>query len=142
MRSGRGLGPMERKIMEYIWCRDSATVAQVHRYLAEQREVAYTTIMTIMFRLVGKGFLNREKYGRAYLYQCTKSKGVVVSHLVHNAFESLVNKYGIEAIKAFAEEIDRLPATKRAKLLKEILKDNSKGDGLKSMIVMARDKLA
>jgi hypothetical protein len=69
------LGDLEADVMEAIWARGEATVHDVHERLAgADRELAYTTVMTVMSRLAEKGLLERRKDGAAYLYMPAASK--------------------------------------------------------------------
>src|SRR5690349_7256712 len=50
------LGDLEADVMEAIWALGQATVHDVHQRLADaNRELAYTTVMTVMSRLAEKG---------------------------------------------------------------------------------------
>ncbi len=63
------LGPLERDIMEYAWDREEAvTVREVMEAVGTRRDLAYTTVMTVMSRLWKKGLLTRGRIGRAYVY--------------------------------------------------------------------------
>jgi predicted transcriptional regulator len=62
------LGPLETEIMQILWKEGASTVKKVHRKLAQQRDIAYTTVMTTMSRLADKGMLQRERDGLAYVY--------------------------------------------------------------------------
>ena len=42
------LTPQELAIMKVVWQRDQATVRDVYETLRERRQVAYTTVMTMM----------------------------------------------------------------------------------------------
>jgi predicted transcriptional regulator len=60
------LGPLERKILEEVWSRESLTVREL---LAGGRiRLAYTTVMTTLDRLFKKGLLDRTEEGRAFRY--------------------------------------------------------------------------
>jgi predicted transcriptional regulator len=68
------LGPLERRVMEYLWARrDAASVRDVRA--AVDAELAYTTLMTTLDRLHKKGFLERRRDGRAFLYAARQSRG-------------------------------------------------------------------
>jgi predicted transcriptional regulator len=54
----------------------------VHRVLGERREIAYTTVMTMMNILEDKGYLNRSKEGRAFVYEPVRPKGEVIATMV------------------------------------------------------------
>src|SRR3954463_14636009 len=46
------LGELERAVMDHLWStREPQTVRQVHEALAARRDLAYTTIMTVLQRL-------------------------------------------------------------------------------------------
>lgn len=65
---GFDLGPLESEILRLVWESGEASVDEVHRTLAGRREIAYTTVQTVMTRLAHRGILERRKAGRAYLY--------------------------------------------------------------------------
>lgn len=63
------LGELERAVMEVLWQTDAAlSVRDVHAALAD-RDLAYTTVMTVLDRLAKKGICSRELEGRAWLYR-------------------------------------------------------------------------
>jgi len=65
----REFGQLESAIMEVIWSQDRPyLVREVRERLNYGRPVAYTTVMTVMTILHGKGVLRREKHGRAWRY--------------------------------------------------------------------------
>lgn len=69
--------------MQVVWELDGATVRQVHEVLSEQRQVAYTTVMTMINILEEKGYLRRSsKEGRAYVYEPIHPKGEVIASMV------------------------------------------------------------
>jgi predicted transcriptional regulator len=68
------LGPLERRVMEYLWGRsDAASVRDVRA--AVNADLAYTTLMTTLDRLHKKGFLDRRRDGRAFVYAARQSRG-------------------------------------------------------------------
>ena len=61
--------------MDRLWSWHRAVpVRDVVEDLRQDREIAYTTVMTVMDNLHRKGYLMREKRGRAYLYRATRSR--------------------------------------------------------------------
>jgi BlaI family transcriptional regulator, penicillinase repressor len=67
-RKSRTLTDAEHRIMEVLWDKGSATVAEVADALAGEGGSAYTTILTMMRILREKGYLTCEKHGRAHTY--------------------------------------------------------------------------
>jgi BlaI family penicillinase repressor len=76
------LTEQELEIMKLIWEMGPATVRDVYEKLLERRAVAYTTVMTMMGILEGKGHLLRRPEGRAYVYEAAEGKGAVLSSMV------------------------------------------------------------
>jgi predicted transcriptional regulator len=65
----REFGQLESAIMDVIWAANRPyLVREVRERLRYDRPVAYTTVMTVMTILHGKGVLRREKHGRAWRY--------------------------------------------------------------------------
>ena len=67
------LGDLERAVMDQVWAlsesgEPSVTVREVHEALSASRDLAYTTVMTVMGRLADAGLLVKERAGRAFLY--------------------------------------------------------------------------
>jgi predicted transcriptional regulator len=60
--------PLELLCLKALWSLREANVKDVQRALAESRQLAYTTVMTLLERLVRKGAVARRKAGRAFLY--------------------------------------------------------------------------
>ena len=54
--------------LKALWSLQEGNVKEVRRVVAQSRPLAYTTIMTVLERLVRKGKLTRRKVGRAFVY--------------------------------------------------------------------------
>ncbi|QBS38908.1 CopY family transcriptional regulator [Nocardia sp. CS682] len=72
----RGFGDLEAVIMDRIWDRDAedTTVREIFDELSAQRDIAYTTVMSTMDNLHRKGWLARERAGKAYRYWPTLTR--------------------------------------------------------------------
>ena len=81
------LTPQELAIMKVVWRKDVATVREVHEALNETRPVAYTTVMTMMNTLEGKGYLKKELDGRAFRYRPAVPERRVVTKMVKEFVE-------------------------------------------------------
>ncbi len=68
--------------MHVVWELERGTVRQVHEVLAARRQIAYTTVMTMMNILEEKEYLKRSKQGRAYVYEPVHPKEEVLSSMV------------------------------------------------------------
>ena len=74
--------------MEVLWAREGAATARdVSRALAGERDLAHTTVMTVLDRLAKKGFLKRERDGRAWRYSPVASRERYVTELMLGALD-------------------------------------------------------
>ena len=60
--------PLELACLKALWSLQEGNVRAVQQVVALSRPLAYTTIMTVLDRLVRKGKLTRRKVGRAFVY--------------------------------------------------------------------------
>lgn len=60
--------PLELLCLNALWSIQEGNVKDVQQLVARKRSLAYTTIMTVLDRLVRKGLLARRKVGRAFVY--------------------------------------------------------------------------
>lgn len=114
----RGFGELEADIMDRIWNRGDAavTVREVFDELAEERRIAYTTVMSTMDNLHTKGWLERDRDGRAYRYWPRLNREQHTAQLMREALDGggrsdLVLSYFIEQIDP--QDSDRLRAALR-----------------------------
>jgi predicted transcriptional regulator len=107
------LGPLEQDVMRCIWEHEKKSVREVHECLNHNRKIAYTTVMTIMKRLVDKDMLKRKRAGNAYMYSAKNSKEHTAKSIVGKIFSSLVDQFGEEAIVAFSDEVDKASSTRK-----------------------------
>src|SRR6476469_6858315 len=85
----RGLGDLESAIMDRLWSyRRPASVRDVLEDLRREREIAYTTVMTVMDKLHTKGLLRREPVGRAYIYRTVATKEAYTAELMRATLAS------------------------------------------------------
>ena len=64
------LGQLEAAVMDRLWgWARPASVREVLEDLQQDRDIAYTTVMTVLDNLHTKGFVVREKVGRAFAYR-------------------------------------------------------------------------
>jgi predicted transcriptional regulator len=100
----RGLGELERAIMEVVWAADGPVTGRaVVDELTRERPVAYTTVLTVMDRLAGKGMLTRQRRGRAHLYRAAKSRAAYTADLMASVLGSSDDRSAV--LLHFVEQI-------------------------------------
>lgn len=79
------------EIMNVVWQRGEATVAQVWQALSQKKELARNTVQTTLVRLEEKGCLRHRKKGNAFVYYPTDAREAtlrsMLKNLVNDAFE-------------------------------------------------------
>ncbi|MFK7960920.1 MAG: BlaI/MecI/CopY family transcriptional regulator [Phycisphaerales bacterium] len=69
------LGDLQRQILETIWSRREATVADVRESLAvDGRDLAYTTVLSTIQKLEKRGWLTHRTEGRTHVYRSARSR--------------------------------------------------------------------
>ncbi|MER6215101.1 MULTISPECIES: BlaI/MecI/CopY family transcriptional regulator [unclassified Streptomyces] len=82
----RRLGELEAEIMDRVWQWERpASVREIVDDINRRRPVAYTTVMTVADILYRKGWLSREKSGRAWMYQAVRSREEYTAALMQDA---------------------------------------------------------
>jgi len=83
--------PLELECLKALWNLGEANVKDVRQALARNRNLAYTTVMTILDRLARKGAAERRKVGRSFVYAPALSREVIrraaVRELVDSFFD-------------------------------------------------------
>jgi predicted transcriptional regulator len=83
--------PLELACLQALWTLQEGNVRAVQEVVALSRPLAYTTIMTVLDRLVRKGKLTRRKVGRAFVYSPQASRDamrrVALRELVDGFFD-------------------------------------------------------
>ena len=103
----RGFGELEAAIMERIWsARRPLLVREVQQALRPER--AYNTVWTVTEILYRKGWLTREKDGRAYRYQATVSRAEYSAGLMGEVLAASTDRTA--TLRHFAGQIGRAEA--------------------------------
>ncbi len=93
--------------MDVLWelpAAESITVRDVHAHLARERDLAYTTVMTVMDRLARKELVRQEREGRAYRYSAMETRAEMTADLMHDTLEDFSEKDRGSALVAFVED--------------------------------------
>lgn len=68
--------------MKVVWRLETATVRDIYEQLREQRDVAYTTVLTMMKILEHKGYVKKTRVERAFVYRPTRPRQQVLGGMV------------------------------------------------------------
>ncbi len=105
MKNTPHLGELELAIMEHIWGHGGEVdVPHVHSSLRRERDLAYTTVMTVMTRLYEKGLLERSAEKRPYRYRPAVTREDYSAGLMLDVLEEFGDRPAVLA--RFVERID------------------------------------
>lgn len=121
-RARLAMGELEAAVMDVLWDRGGwLTPGEVHEALKRNPPLAYTTVMTILFRLWQKGRLDRQRDGRAFAYTPVQTKA---EHAAARMAEVLV---GVEdrsaALNHFLAALELADRAQLRRLLKSAPRD-------------------
>lgn len=89
----QGFGDLEAAIMRRVWDQqEPVTVREVWSQLRKRRDLAYTTVLTVMDKLHRKGWLERELVGRAHRYRPVISREEYVAGVMRAALDDSDNR--------------------------------------------------
>ena len=112
------LGDLERAVMDHLWDTGGPqTVRQVHDALCTRRELAYTTVMTVLQRLARKGLVAQIRDDRAHRYAPVNGRDELVAGLMVDALDEAAGPGGRQAaLMHFVERVgaDETDALRRA----------------------------
>jgi BlaI family penicillinase repressor len=118
-RKTERLTPLELEIMKVLWETGAANVQTVQQRL--ERELAYTTVQTMLNILHRKGKVKRTLKDRAYFYRPAVSRSQVVKQAVNDLVEHLFGGSVENLVMSLVETKHLTPEkmTRLNKLLKE-----------------------
>ncbi len=101
----RQLGQLEAVVMARVWATDRPVlVREVLEQIQRERDIAYTTVMTVMDNLYRKGVLSREQEGRAYRYRAVRSREEHTAELMEEVLATSGDRAA--TLMHFVQQID------------------------------------
>lgn len=97
------LGELESAVMEILWKQSGRSVTEVEDELRKRRDIAHTTVLTTLDRMFRKGYLIREKQGKAFVYSARYSRDEFERGVAHEVLGALLNHYRTPALSAFVD---------------------------------------
>lgn len=108
--------------MKVVWRLDEATVRDVHEALSARRHIAYTTVMTMMRILEGKGYLRKSVGERAHVFRPARARHQVIGAMVKD-FVDRVFDGASDALLVHLAKDNRL-TEKQRRLVEKMLEES------------------
>ncbi|MFQ5614472.1 MAG: BlaI/MecI/CopY family transcriptional regulator [Anaerolineae bacterium] len=123
--SGKGLGKLfgelEAKVMDTLWQEEEATARVVFERLRDQgRRLSYSTVKTILERLVDKGILEKELRAKAYVYRSPLNREEFTRSAVGQIIDSLLASFADPVVSCFVDRLSSAHPERVTKLLEMI----------------------
>jgi predicted transcriptional regulator len=118
------LGDLERAVMDLLWDIDSAASLSANAIRdalvatgasTGRRELATTTVLTVLSRLEGKGFVVRDRDSRPHLYRAVTSRAEHTAELMHEVLGTAPDRDA--ALARFVGQVSQ----QEAAMLRELL---------------------
>lgn len=126
----RFFGPLEAKIMEILWegreMEQELSIKEVHKKLESEKQISFNTVMTVMNRLVEKGFLQKRSSGRTSLFQPVQSKSDFMNDQSKELTNELMDEFGSLAVSHMLDRLDEVDLELLERLEQKIM-DLKKG---------------
>jgi predicted transcriptional regulator len=85
------LGDLQLKIMKRLWACREASVADLHQQLQDEKELAYTTVATVLRKMELRGLVKHRLEGRSFFYRAAVGEEAVTrgmaDHFINRLFE-------------------------------------------------------
>jgi predicted transcriptional regulator len=120
----RAFGELEAAIMDQVWAAGRPVlVREIRDGLRPGREPAYNTVLTVVEILYRKGWLARDKDGRAYRYRPTASREDYTAGLMGEVFDTSTDR--LATLRLFMERIDPAEAGELRAMLDQARRDGA-----------------
>jgi predicted transcriptional regulator len=102
------LGPLETEILNIVWDLGCATVKDVHDQILTDpdRELAYTSVTTVLRRLTQKGWLMCDRQERAFSWKPLVSRQEAQVLKAHDRLNRFLAVSNPDVVAAFADSLD------------------------------------
>jgi len=107
--------------MKVVWRMEKATVRDVYEALRASRQIAYTTVMTMMKILEDKGYLRKSAADRAHVYRPAKPRQQVVGAMVREFLDRVFDGASDSLLLHLAK--DNKLTDKQRRIVKQLIEE-------------------
>ena len=126
MRKGKNnLSNTEWSIMKICWEKGKTTARTIYEESLKEKRREYSTISTMLERLVNKGYLRKEKFGPIWLYEPAKTKSNVIARAIDSFVDTVLDNTMLPLFNHLFQK-ERL-SQKDFETLEELIKKKKEG---------------
>ena len=102
------LGPLESEIIEILWQLGPASATAVHQHILNDinRELTYSSVSTVLKRLIKKGWVSCDREGRVHVWRSRISQQQAEILKAHEQLHRFLAVGSPEIVAAFADTLD------------------------------------
>ena len=106
----RFFGPLEARVMTILWDHPELTIKDVQHQLElrQDKPLSFNTVMTVMNRLVDKGFLEKLRGRKASLYRPTRSREAFLEAQSKELSGELLDEFGPLIVNHMVDALDEV----------------------------------
>ncbi|MEX0599540.1 MAG: BlaI/MecI/CopY family transcriptional regulator [Rhodothermales bacterium] len=119
-------GETEMEVLQHVWELERASVADVRERILQHRDIAYTTVMTVLKNLMEKGYLDYEKEGNSYIYFPRESAADVQHSVLRSLLKKVFNNSPAALVQSLVKS-EELSGAERKQIL-EMIRDMEDDD--------------
>ena len=114
-------GDLQLRILQSLWDRPESSVAEVHAELKPERDLAYTTVATMLRKMETRGLVAHREEGRSFLYRALVAAEEVSRSVGQHLVDRLSSGSLTEAVSHLltSREVSRDELDQLEKLIKE-----------------------
>lgn len=117
----RSAGELEAEVLSVLW--DAQEALSAREVLGRlQDSLAYTTVTTVLTRLVDKGIVQREDVDRSFVYRSSVTESELVSHRLGEIIDGAANRHA--ALAGFVTSLDGADRVEVMNLLEQLSGDS------------------
>lgn len=106
----RFFGPLEARIMDILWSEGDRSIKEVQEALSREEPISVNAVMTVMNRLLEKGFLTKAKYSlgsaRAARFRPIQSQDDFMMEQMKAVSHGLIREYGSLVVTHMIDELE------------------------------------
>lgn len=120
-KKGVILGTLEKAILEALWQMNAGTVREVLPIVGRRRNLAYTTVMTVMTRMADKGYLTREELSNgSFIYRPRYNREEFYAKTSRVLFGEILRSFGSVAVAQFVDVLEEVDPQQLEELRRQL----------------------
>jgi predicted transcriptional regulator len=121
------VGSAERPILEVLWEKGPLTGREIYEQVRKGKALAYTTVLTLVSRMVKKGSVRRRKVDGLYAYEAALKKAEFEKHVASAVIKGILEVSPSCAVSSFVDIVSKWDESKLDEIM-EIIEEKRKAE--------------